>query len=235
MDDRCLTQIGSFWPDLVDPLRDILPQGCLLVRLLDEWFLEDQSYTDRRIRSIELLPDGASVDEVCENTSHLATTDGWRIAEREDATAKDVLERGRETLEVGPAQAPLAGAKVDVVRLDFEQPWPADAQLPVDCSETFIEICTRVLKLDEFPTYLAKEVRLDLGDLARSHYTRERVEFMTDEDVRPRVRNAGYQPKPEAPATFEATSRTTAYDLVAQVTFGEEHLRLELERKRIGS
>jgi hypothetical protein len=207
-----LTQLGRHWPDVAELLRDVVPGACLLFRLFDEWCEVRGAVPDRRVRSIDLVPDpGVDSLDLTEETSLAAQGDGWRLLAREEA---HLLEDGERYLRVGDA----SGGEGRVLRIDIEEEFPKSEQPPIDCSSAFLDVARRVIALREFPIYLSKEILLRPG-LGDPWIVRERTIFDVSPGVLERVRAAGYRRTDPEGRVYRAEEGSPREQLAAEVRF----------------
>jgi hypothetical protein len=234
MDPRSLRQLRGFWPDLADRLQDVVPGGCSLVRLRDEW-RDNGKHPDSRTREVDMLPGaegGGDLHDLLEDASIRGQGDGWRLAEENEDPPSFLLERGDEVLHAGRATSPLGGVETEVLRFSLEQLWPSNVEPPVDLSLLFTDVCARVLRLDQFPIHMEKDLIVDLGDLGRMRSTREKVTFASSEDVLTRVIAAGYASDGEIGRVWTSRSRSGIYEMVAVIVIDPERISLEILRDR---
>lgn len=235
MDSRTRRQIAGFWPDLIDLLLDVVPDGSLPVRLVDDW-RETKDYYDIRRRTVDFLPtETDSAELLVEDAFVAAQGDGWRPADDDDEPTVEVLEQGEMTMRVGVVATEVAGASTPCCRLSVEQPWASDVAPPVDSSDLFKDVVSKVLRLDQFPVALYKEVFLDVGDLARSAKMVERVRFLTEIDLVPRLRKNGYEAADDSWSLWTARDQLSQAELTAEVRLEFGAVRLELTKVRTKS
>lgn len=231
MDARCVQQIRGFWPDLVESLIDIVPDGCLAVRLRDRW-RELPTRDDERIRGLDLISLDGDINELRDDVRVEATGDGWRLADSEDAPPRDTLERGDAILRLHVDQLEIGPLDAIVLRVEIEQPWRADVAPPVENSELFVDACRKALQLHDWPVFIEKDVILDMADLSRSIWMRERIRYNTDTDILTHIRKAGYAPVDDRWRSWHAYSTAGDYRVDAKVDLHDTGVEMELTRTR---
>jgi hypothetical protein len=228
MSPELLRQLGSFWPDAAERLRDVVPDGLALLRVHDHW-LELPSQFDRRVRTADLWApdDRSSLEDLAEDAGLAAQGDGWRL---ESDEAGLLLERGDELLRIAVAELTQAGLRREVLRVALEQPWRSDVQVPVDGSELLTDVCGRVLGVTDFPIEQEKDVVLDGSALGRAAWMRERVRFRTAESLRARVIASGYRPVPGDATRWWSEDEVGGARLRAEIHLLDGAVELALEK-----
>lgn len=179
MDDASLLLVRGLWPDVADPFARVVPDGCALVRALDDWAMLPSPV---RVRRVELTPGPgcpgveALLDEVAED----AERRGWTPVDEETSDEERVLEIEGVILRARAAEVVLAAGAVETLAVSFHQPWPDDAGAPVETSEAFQALVRKSLKLGGSPTRLVKDVTVAVADPGRFEAVRERVDLPID-------------------------------------------------------
>jgi len=219
----------SLWEDLDEVLFDIVPDTCFTIRQFDQWFERPEKYDERR-RTLEFISntDDQTVFNLCEDTSLAASGDGWLMVEEDENSCLYTLDRGDEVLLVSRTAAGSVNLDFDTMRIEIRQPWPSDVHPPVSSSTTFIEVCQNVLKIHEFPILLEKDLIFERPGDKRARWMQERIQYRGNEDVRSRVRRAGYIPSPKNDFVWNQTTEDNEHCLRACVIFDDRNATVEL-------
>ena len=225
-----LTQLRQFWPDVAEPFSEVIPSGCLLVRTEDEWRAGE---TRRRLVDLRRADDAPDLDALVEEAAEDAFREGWTPLHEEGEAPRFELED--VILTVDRARCPLLLGETEVLRVQFDQPWPADFAAPVETSEMFQNLVRSMLRLGEDPQRLLKIVVFDPLSSARSDVLHELVEMRAPEDLRPRFDELSFSP-PAAPGGPWVSKETTGeYVVTARVTKTDGWAKVEMEKRRMVS
>lgn len=232
MDEASLRQIHSFWPDVSGPFSRVVPDGCFLVRALDDW---SGGRRPVRRRSIELAPGDSAptLDALCDEAREDAERRGWVLVEEETAPSESVHELEGVLLRIGSSRVPVLGGALPVLSVAFDQPWPLDAGPPVETSEMFQNLVRRLLELSAPPERLAKEVIVDVLDFTRIDLLRERVALESDPRLPTRFGKLGFMESGDAPGLWTSRTATPTHDIVATVKETHANVEVEMIKRRL--
>ena len=219
------SQLRSFWEDLAELLLDILPQDLLILRMLDHWYEREEIYDlRRRIFELRSNTDSTSIENLCEDIAVAASGDGWLLIPPSAEERGFSLERGDENLLIQSSQI----ENIPTIKVEIQQPWPADVHPPVHSSMTFLDVCQNVLKIHDFPILVEKDLIFDFAEPKRAKWMQEKIRFINQGDLRARVKVAGYIGSDEQDYVWHQTSEEENHRLQACVIFDDPAKTIEL-------
>lgn len=235
MDADTEAQVRSFWPDVAGPFARVIPDGCRLVRLLDDWTGGPRPLRRRRLELVP-APGSPRLRELLEEAREDAERRGWTRLDDAEAPGVVVLELEDVLLRLELTAVELLGAHTRTLAAAFDQRWPTDAGAPVETSEVFQNLVRRLLRLGGEPERLVKEVTLDpLGPLGASQAERIRevVELSNDRDLRSALLGLAFGPEPGGGPAWVSESSGGSRELRARVLERPGRVEVELTSSRV--
>lgn len=225
--ERTHRQIRSFWPDVAEPFAEVIPSGCLLVRTEDEW------RRGVRRRLVDLRPDDGApdLDTLVEEAQDDAFRHGWTPLHEDGETPRYELENVILTIRTG--RVDLLIGDCEVLRVQFEQPWPEDYDAPVETSELFQNLVRSLLGLGGDPERLAKTVVFDPLSAARADILYETVEMPSTESLAARFDELAFVPPEEPGGPWKAQDTVAENEVRTFVTKSDGWVRVEMEKRRM--
>lgn len=229
MDASTAKQLASFWPDVAKPFAEVIPIGCHLARIEDEWRAGADASRRRRV---EVFPgeDAPSVDELLEEACDDAFREGWTCMSDPGEPARYELENVR--LDLRAQRCPMLLGERRVLSAQFVQAWPPDFGPPVETSDMFQNLVRKLLRLGEDPDRLIKTVTFDPMAKARADVLFELVEMPCPENLLPRFDELSFTPPVEPGAAWVSTETSGEHRITARVTKAEGRVQVIMEKRR---
>jgi len=229
VDPRNYGQLRGFWPDVAGPFAEVTPAGCALVRMEDEWKAGRGS---KRRRAIELIrePNAPDIEELSEEATEDAMREGWTALHEDGEPAR--LELENVVLSITATESTLLVGAAEVLRLQFDQPWPADAGAPIETSEVFQRLVRHDLRIGAEPDWLLKEVVFDRFNLSKSDIIREAVQMACPENLLPRFDVLGFLPPNETGGDWRINTSTEVYEVVSTVKKSNDRVHIQMLKTR---
>ncbi len=229
MDASTAKQLAAFWPDVAKPFAEVIPIGCQLARIEDEWRAGSEASRRRRA---EVFPgeDAPSVDELLDEAKLDAERAGWtRMSDSEDPATFEVE---NVHLDLRTAECNLLLGARRVLSAQFVQAWPPDFGPPVETSDMFQNLVRKLLRLGEDPDRLMKTVTFDPMAKARADVLFELVEMPCPENLLPRFDELSFSPPAEPGGAWVSTETTGEHRITARVTKADGRVQVIMEKRR---
>lgn len=225
-------QLAAFWPDVAKPFSEIIPAGCVLARIEDEW-RAGRDASRRRLVEVFGAEHTPSLEELYEEACDDAFREGWTPMSEPGEPARYELENVR--LDVTMESCRLLLGTRPVLRVQFVQAWPPDFGAPVETSDMFQNLVRNLLRIGSDPERLMKTVVFDPMAKARSDVLIEVVEMACPEDLLPRFDELSFSPPSHPGGAWVSTETMGEYAIEARVTKAAARVRVEMEKRRLVS
>jgi len=244
MDVPSRDRLAEHWPDIADDLAQVIPDGCVAIRVEDEW-IQQKYAAGNRLRTVDLARpiDGPELEALADATRARARKSGWRQIHREEAERQDVFRRTirhlvkmvPQFLRVWPGRVEYADTTCETLRVDLEAGWSRARMAPELEGRMIYELVRHRWGLQEPERSNRSETVYDLRDPTDKLLLREAMELPLRSDMRALVERHGLEPVDLAGgdrSRWIKRERYTKGELTTAVSIGAETATIAVELDR---